>query len=248
MDVELSVLKQSGNNNEENDISVEVCPGNGNYSDLHNTPNATEDSRLLSGAQNAESNGAHLIVGDLLDDSSGQSSNKPLGNLGRLKNELNESVCWKLKVWMLILIIFTVIILVIFLSMYLCSVHRKDVDDVYNVEEFVVPRVFSGNFTLLNLTLDEGLQSSLTQKLTHVYDSSFALSRYFNHAAVQPQRNSSFSFEYQLEFMMPKEHQQIIQYTLSKEMVYSVLLQQLLDEEPGDPLYIEPSSLTMEVK
>lgn len=45
---------------------------------------------------------------------------------------------------------------------------------------------------------------------------------------------------------MPKEHQQIIEYTLSKEMVYSVLLQQLLDEEPGDPLYIEPSSLTVE--
>lgn len=46
---------------------------------------------------------------------------------------------------------------------------------------------------------------------------------------------------------MPTEHQQIVEYTLSKEMVYSVLLQQLSDEEPGvDPLYIDLTSLTME--
>ncbi|KAK3531292.1 hypothetical protein QTP70_016264 [Hemibagrus guttatus] len=217
MDVELTVFKQSDNNNDENDRIVE----------------------------NTESNGAQGAFGNL---SAGSSSDKPLGNLGRLKKELNESVCWKLKVWMLILIIFTVIILVIFLSIYLCSAHRMDVDDEYNVEEFVVPRLFTGDFTLLNLTLDAELQSNLTQKLTHIYTSSFALGRYFKHAAVNPQRNNSSSFEYELKFMMPEEHQEIIRYTLSKEMVYNVLQQQLLDEEPGDPLYIEPSSLTMEVK
>lgn len=46
--------------------------------------------------------------------------------------------------------------------------------------------------------------------------------------------------------MMPEEHKQIQTYILSKEVVYSVLLQQLSDQDIGDPLYIEPSSLTME--
>lgn len=46
--------------------------------------------------------------------------------------------------------------------------------------------------------------------------------------------------------MMPEEHKQLILYTLSKEVVYHVLLQQLFDEDTGDTLYIEPSSLTVE--
>lgn len=58
--------------------------------------------------------------------------------------------------------------------------------------------------------------------------------------------NNNSSVEYDLKFMMPEEHQQIIGYTLSKEMVYHVLLQQLFDQDTGDPLYIEPNSLTME--
>ncbi|KAK2831519.1 hypothetical protein Q7C36_016605 [Tachysurus vachellii] len=247
--MELSVLNQSDNNNDKDESRIEVCPGNGSCSD-HNMQNATEDIGLLSDAQGAERNGAHYIVRNLPDDSSGQSSDKPLGNLGRLKNELREPVCWKLKVWMLILIIFTVIILAIFLSIYFCSVPQKDVDDEYNIKEFIIPRFFRGNFTLLNkhLTLDAEAQSELEQKLTHIYTSSYALGRYFSIAQVNPLRNSNFSVEYNLTFMMPTEHQQIIEYTLSKEMVYSVLLQQLSDVDPGlDPLYIDPTSLMMEV-
>lgn len=45
---------------------------------------------------------------------------------------------------------------------------------------------------------------------------------------------------------MPEEHGQLTNYTLSKEMVFNVLLQELYDQEPDDPLYIEPTSLTME--
>ncbi|XP_060800141.1 TPA-induced transmembrane protein isoform X2 [Neoarius graeffei] len=190
----------------------------------------------------AESNGAHSTV-RIPDD-----PDEPEGTLGRLKRELNEPACWKLKVWMLILIVFIVLVLVIFLSLYLCSVYKEDVDDKYNVAEFVVPRYFRGNLTLLkNVTLDAQSQSSLQQKLTHIYTSSFALGRYFSLARVKPKRNSNSSAEYELEFKIPKEHEQLIRYTLSKELVYSVLLQQLFDQDTGDPLYIEPSSLTMEV-
>ncbi|XP_060800140.1 TPA-induced transmembrane protein isoform X1 [Neoarius graeffei] len=227
-------------NNQEDEARVEVCPGNGTCSN-HSSPNSTEDSHLLPGTR-AESNGAHSTV-RIPDD-----PDEPEGTLGRLKRELNEPACWKLKVWMLILIVFIVLVLVIFLSLYLCSVYKEDVDDKYNVAEFVVPRYFRGNLTLLkNVTLDAQSQSSLQQKLTHIYTSSFALGRYFSLARVKPKRNSNSSAEYELEFKIPKEHEQLIRYTLSKELVYSVLLQQLFDQDTGDPLYIEPSSLTMEV-
>ncbi|MCJ8740203.1 hypothetical protein PDJAM_G00056090 [Pangasius djambal] len=253
MDIELGEYKPSDNNNDDVDSRVEVCPGNGSCSN-HNTPNATEDSRLLSDAQAAGSNGEHCIVAYNPDDQSGQSVNKPVGNLGRLKKELNEPVCWKLKVWMLILISFLLIILTIFLSIYFCSVYQEDVDDKYNVAEFVVPRFFRGNFTLLNKNLTVDAQSQptdllliLKQNLTHIYTSSHALARYFALATVNPLRNSKSSVEYELKFMMPEEHKQIVLYTLSKEMVHHVLLQELFDQDTGDPLYIEPSSLTMEV-
>lgn len=41
-------------------------------------------------------------------------------------------------------------------------------DDKYSVTEFVVPRFFNGNFTLLNknVTLDEQSQSNLTQMVS----------------------------------------------------------------------------------
>lgn len=59
-------------------------------------------------------------------------------------------------------------------------------------------------------------------------------------------RNNDSSVGYELKFKMPKENEQLIQYTLSREMVYHVLLQQLYDQDTGDPHYIKPSSLTME--
>lgn len=247
MSVELYELKLPINNNDEVERMTEPYPGNGSCSN-HNIPNATEESQLLSDIQVLESNGAHHIVENIPKVLSGQSSNTP-GTLNRLKTELNESVCRNLKVWMLLLIGFSLIILVIFLPIYFCAVNQEDVDDKYSVTEFVVPRFFNGYFTLLNknVTLDEQSQSNLTQMLTHIYRSSYALGRYFSIAKVNALRSSSSSVEYKLTFKMPEEHKQIIRYTLSKEMVYHVLLQQLYDQDAGDSLYIEPTSLTMEV-
>ncbi|TSN57757.1 Guanylyl cyclase-activating protein 1 [Bagarius yarrelli] len=239
-DLELRDLTESDNNNKR--IRDEVGAENGAFSN-HNPPHANEDTSLLPNTQAAETNGANWDSGNIPDDPSGQSFHKSQGNFARLKNELNEPVCWKLKVWMLVLIIFIIIILAIFLSIYFCTVPQKDVDDKYNLEDFVIPRIFRGNFTLLNLNLT---QFDLKEKLTQIYTSSNALGRYFNNATVNPLKNSSSGVEYELKFLMPKEHSELIRYTLSKEMVYSVLLQQLYDEEPEEPLYIEPSSLTME--
>lgn len=47
------------------------------------------------------------------------------------------------------------------------TVYKEDVDDKYNVAEFVVPRYFRGNLTLLkNVTLDAQSQSSLQRKVS----------------------------------------------------------------------------------
>lgn len=50
-------------------------------------------------------------------------------------------------------------------------VYQEDVDEKYNKEEFVEPRFFKGNFTLLskNLTLDERSLSLLRENVSFLY-------------------------------------------------------------------------------
>ncbi|KAF5897696.1 TPA-induced transmembrane protein [Clarias magur] len=156
MDVELVDIKQPDNNNDLEERRDEVCSENGSCSN-HNTPVATEHSRLLSESHVGDSNGEHCIVGNIpgnIPVQPGQSPDKPVGNLGRLKRELNEQACCKLKVWMLLFIAFIFIILVIFLSVYFCTVQVEDMDEKYNTAEFVVPRLFRGNLStrLVNKT------------------------------------------------------------------------------------------------
>ncbi|KAF7700156.1 uncharacterized protein LOC124395044 [Silurus meridionalis] len=243
MEIELNDFKQS-NNNDEDERRVDSSPGNGS---CPNTQNATEGVPLLYNLQDGGQNGAHVIVPDMPDNPLAE--NTPVGTLSRLKKELQEEACWKVRVWMLILIILILIILVIFFSVYFCSVYQEDVDDKYNVADFVVPLFFRGHFTLLNknLTLDTQSQSILKQKLTHIYNSSYALGRYFSLATVNALRDSSSPVEYELKFMMPEEHKLLKEFTLSKEMVYNVLLQQIYDQDINEPLRIVPTSLTMEV-
>ncbi len=51
--------------------------------------------------------------------------------------------------------------------------------------------------------------------------------------------------QFQLEFMMPLEHEELMRYTLSLKIVKKVLLQHLYDRDTGDPFYIIPTSLHM---
>lgn len=59
-------------------------------------------------------------------------------------------------------------------------------------------------------------------------------------------RNDTAQFE--LQFIIPSENEQLVRYTLSREMVKSVLLQHFYDQDPdaGDHLYVIPTSLSME--
>ncbi|KAL7832001.1 hypothetical protein AOLI_G00295490 [Acnodon oligacanthus] len=244
-DVELKPLGglPDNNNVENGEINEEVSPGNGTCSN-HHALDVTEGRPLLISAQGAESNGDHCTVRcpELLEE-------KPRV-LQRLKNELNETVVWKIKVWMAILIALVFIVSIILLFLVLCSGHQEDVDDQYDASSFVVPLFFKGSFIVANQSFVQdsmhqpSLEDGLQQKLTDIYRSSHALERYFSLATIQL-RNASV--QYELEFKMPLEHEQLTRYTLSREVVYHVLLQHLLDQDTENPLYIEPSTLYMEV-
>lgn len=239
------------NNNVENeDEDREVNQGNGN----HLAPDTVQP--LLSSSQSTESNGGHITVEVDSTESSGASKKKPKV-LKNLKKELNEPVFWKIKLWMAILFVLVSIISFILLILFLCSGQKDDADDKYDPSSFVVPLYFTGTFSLANYShvqdpvsqaeLDNKMIINLDQKLTHIYESSPALERYFSLAKIETIRHKDATVEFKLKFNMPEENKQLKRYTLSREMVYGVLLQNLFDQDTEDQPYIVPSSLSMEM-
>lgn len=233
------------NNNVESEDVNEVNRGNGN----HLVSDTEEQQRLLSSQQGAESNGGHISVDVEQATTQSGAQVQKLNVLKRLKNDLNEPVFGKVKVWMAILVLLVFIISFIFLLLFLCSGHKDDADDQYDRSSFVTPLHFNGSFRLANSSFVQDLLSQtdrnyelfkdLNQKLTNIYTSSPALERYFFRANVETMR-------YSLVFKIPEEDKQLARYTLSREVVYYVLLQNLLDQDTEDQLYIEPSSLSLE--
>ncbi|XP_073674231.1 TPA-induced transmembrane protein [Garra rufa] len=240
----------SDNNNVSSDQTIEVIPGNGACSD-HVRLERNEVSPLLSTPQVAENNREQHrhVDGDVDTDSLSQP--KWQRELRRVKRELNEEVVWKLKLWTVLLIIFIAIALIIGISIIVCAVGHDDEDEKYDKSSFVVARFFRGNFTLdgnsfTSNSQDEETINELEQKLTEVYSSSPALERYFSNANINNLQDTTAQFK--LQFMMPLEHEELIQNTLSLKIVKYVLLQHLYDRDNGEPFYIIPTSLHMEVE
>ncbi|XP_048836258.1 TPA-induced transmembrane protein isoform X2 [Brienomyrus brachyistius] len=175
-------------------------------------------------------------------------------------NELNRIVVWKLKLWMIILTIFLLIFFVIVLSIVLCSVVYEDEDEKFDRGSFVVPRLYNGTFRLINQNYTADLRlmkspqslelsSHLQKKLYDVYTSSPALGRYISSVGVTSFSNGSITVHFWLMFHMPQDHTELVQHTLSRSMVHSVLRQSLYEQEiePWEPLYIDPASSLMAV-
>ncbi|XP_019742930.1 TPA-induced transmembrane protein homolog isoform X2 [Hippocampus comes] len=180
----------------------------------------------------------------------------------KVKRELSEAVCGKVRLWMLLVLLPVVIVAVVLISLGVCSAIHEDTDEKFNRSSFRVARLFNGSFSLPGLTFTEDLLSlssnqsraltgDLQGKLSDVYRSSPALGRYFSKAEIYALRPGSVIAEYQLTFVMPEEHQeQLRSFTLSREMVYNVLRQFLYDQEgrgasPSSALYIDPVSLKL---
>ncbi|XP_032360225.1 TPA-induced transmembrane protein [Etheostoma spectabile] len=229
----------------------------------YRVPDASERDGLLS-VQTSSHNGEVVVHAAEAQSSLGNTYTPQKNSLGaRIKRELNDDVCWKVKLWMVIVFIFLLILAVIMISLVLCSVIYEDEDDNFDSSLFKVPQSFNGSFRLPNLVFTEQLSTRsskesqtlaahLQEKLAGLYRSSPALGRYFSEAEISAFRKGSVIADYQLTFVMPEEEQdQLRNVTLSREMVYNVFRQFLYDQEqPGESgqMYIDPVSLNMALR
>ncbi|CAM4556198.1 unnamed protein product [Leuciscus chuanchicus] len=243
-ELELKPFKAAcDNNNDPGDQGIEVIPGNGSCT--YDVEKGTDEVSNLLTPQAVENNRTQHEV-DGVDVDTETKTLRWRRELQSLKTELNEVVVWKLKLWMVILLVFLVIALVIGISLIVCAVIDDDGDDNYDKSSFVVKRFFRGHFTVTNssFTSDQEILQ-LEQQLTQVYSSSHALERYFSNFTISHLQDTAAQFK--LQFMMPLDHEELVRFTLSLKMVKHVLLQHLYDQDTGDPFYIIPTSLSMEV-
>lgn len=240
-EVELKTVV-SDNNNVSSDRTTEEVPGNG----------IQEASHLLSRAQSLENNVEGIELDGVFVDHNDPSpkTSKCRRELQSLKKDLNEVVVWKIRLWMVILLIVSAIVVVIATTVVVCAV-EDDVDETYDRSSFVVPRLFRGNFTLESSSssalkpLDQQmLMEQLKQEVTAVYNSSAALERYFSDVTISSFQDSTAQFE--LQFMMPPENEELVRYTLSVKIVKGVLQQHFYDQDSREQLSVIPTSLRME--
>ncbi|XP_059931640.1 TPA-induced transmembrane protein [Gadus macrocephalus] len=222
---------------------------------VQNGSTPAEQNPLLS--PYPESNG-DVIIRVPPDVSTECRKKKVVREVERLTTALNAKVFWKCSVWMTILFLLFFIAAVIFISIVLCSVFRKDPDDTFDRSSYEVPRDFNGTFRLTNqVSAEELLTSSnqsqvlasqLQKKLYGLYSDSPALGRYFSNAEIYDIRNGSTEAVFGLSFLLPRADQERLRsFTLSRQLVYNVLRQALYDQDTNPPgaLYIEPGSLQM---
>ncbi|XP_078101905.1 TPA-induced transmembrane protein homolog isoform X2 [Sander vitreus] len=261
-----------------NDIELQLFNGNDGAShlshergtaddDVDGAPyrirNATERDGLLFG-QTSSCNGEMVVHAAEAQSNLGNAYTPQKNScVDRIKRELNEVVCRRVKVWMVIIFVFVLILAVIIISLVLCSVIHEDEDENFDSSLFKVPWSFNGSFQLPNLVFTEKLSTRssdesqtlaahLQEKLAGLYRSSPALGRYFSEAEISAFRKGSVIADYQLTFVMPEEQQdQLRNVTLSREMVYNVFRQFLYDQEQPEEsghMYIDPVSLNMSLR
>ncbi|KAL2096643.1 hypothetical protein ACEWY4_008791 [Coilia grayii] len=244
--VELQPI-QNNNISDETDGKTQVASGNGDYP-TQNAAALSENSHLLDIEEvSVEHDGTEVPVEETELTKTGMA-------VAQVKTQLNTKVWRGLKLWMVLLILFVVIICVIILSIYLSTVIYEDPDDKYDVGSFVVPRVFSGSVSMVNQNFSKDttalhdLVMHLQDKLNTLYNSSHALARYFRYTTVKTLRPGSIIIDFCLQFRMPLDSGQLVRYTLSSEMVSSVLRQHLYDQDADgqDPLYILPTSVSIQ--
>ncbi|XP_023118542.2 TPA-induced transmembrane protein homolog isoform X1 [Amphiprion ocellaris] len=241
----------------------EVTVNNGEHVANRN-PEATETDALvhvqINGANGEAMHVDHAAEGQR--NVGNTNSARENGSVCRVKKELNEVLFWKVKLWMIIILLFVLIAVVIVISLAVCSAIHEDVDDKFDPSLFKIPHYFNGSFQLPNQVFQEELlnlhsntsqtlAADLQNKMADLYRSSPALGRYFTKAEILAFRNGSVIADYKLTFLLPEEQQdQLRNFTLSREMVYNVFRQFLYDQEPDEsaesgPMYIDPVSLKM---
>ncbi|XP_061827944.1 TPA-induced transmembrane protein [Nerophis lumbriciformis] len=247
MDMEMQNVGSNGSEAAARQMATTTGNGEGH---THRGPQSAETGSLLQ----AQCNGGSVEM---------KSDRRVLALRGpqdsticRMQKELKDVVCWKIPLWMLLLFLLLIMVAIVFITLALCPVFHQDVDEKFDPSTFNISRLFKGNFSLLDLPFSDdllvpssnqsrALSRDLQGKLTVVYSSSPALSRYFSKAEVHAFRNGSVVAEYRLTFLMPEQQEeQLRRFTLSREMVYNVLRQSLHQQEDHGT-YIDPLSLTL---
>lgn len=255
--IELETVRTNGSHRDA-DLSEVRVAGN---EELHNGSRTAPEEEALLSVQTSNSNGASLPShNNRIAGNQNGSTHRERSAVCKIKEELNEVVCGKvIRLWMIIVFLILLIVGVIILSLFLCTVIYEDPDENFNPSSFKVPLHLNGSFTLPNMVFTDELLTlsssksedrarQLEEKLTDLYRSSPALGRYFSAADILAFRNGSVVADYKLTFVMPEEEQDLLtNFTLSRNMVFNVFRQFLYEQglPESDPMYIDVSSLSM---
>ncbi|XP_066203767.1 TPA-induced transmembrane protein [Saccopteryx leptura] len=159
----------------------------------------------------------------------------------------NRNVFGRCKLWMLVASIFLVLIVMIIVS--LCLIRGTYIDE----DENEIPELSSNKTFLVMLKIpeecvtDEELPHLLLERLTDVYSSSPALSRYFTSVEIVDFGGENATVSYHLQFGVPSEDDSFMQYMMNEELVRGILLQDFHDQNlPGcEALRLDPKSLLL---
>ncbi|XP_041067309.1 suppressor of tumorigenicity 14 protein homolog isoform X2 [Carcharodon carcharias] len=196
---------------------------------------------------------------NLLPDSNRTDQNERNSHWGNLRcretstwNACNKIICWKCKMWMPIL--FTVILITIIIV--ITGIKATSIDDDFidpSLKIYGISRYYIGSMKISKysftpelipqsktyLSLSKGLKFMLCQ----LYNKSPALGYYFVDSGVFSFSNGTAYFW--LQFAMPEEHDLLIKYTLSAEVLLNVLRQHLYTDRTGENIEVEPSSIAL---
>ncbi|XP_012507691.1 PREDICTED: TPA-induced transmembrane protein [Propithecus coquereli] len=159
----------------------------------------------------------------------------------------NKNLFGKCQLWMVIVSIFLGFIIVIIIGLWLHGVIYVDEDENEILE-------LSSNKTFLVMlkipeecVTEEELPHLLTKRLTDVYSTSPALSRYFTSVEMVDFSGENTTVTYHLQFGVPSDDENFMKYMMSEELVLGILLQDFHDQNiPGcESLGLDPASLLL---
>ncbi|XP_055965385.1 TPA-induced transmembrane protein [Sorex fumeus] len=158
----------------------------------------------------------------------------------------NKKLFGKCKLWMAFVSLFVAVILMIIMCLVIIR------DTYIDEDEDEIPELSSSITFWVRLKIPEEcssekeLQQLLLERLTDVYSSSPALSRYFTSVQIKEGgRGDSSTVTYDLLFGVPSEDNDFMEYMMSEELVLGVLRQNFHDQNiPGcETLGLDPGSV-----
>ncbi|XP_078089079.1 suppressor of tumorigenicity 14 protein homolog [Mustelus asterias] len=176
----------------------------------------------------------------------------------QIREFCNIIACWRCKVWMLILLPVVILITIIIV---IIGINNTSIDDdfidpklkIYGISRYYIGimKISKYSFTP-ELMIPQSknylsLSKVLKMMLCQLYNKSPALGYYFVDSGVFSFSNGSVTAYFWLQFAMPKEHDLLVKYTLSAEVLLNVLRQHLYYDGTAKKMEVEPSSITLQL-